>query len=76
MNVLLSADMPRDVCLCKYHENIKMPCESLHKEIDNFCLYSGSFAENFACNPESELCHEKCAKCPNLLQKIRSSAGP
>ena len=52
VNVLLSADMPRDVCLCKYYENIKMLCESLHKEIDDFPLYSGSFAENFFCNPE------------------------
>ena len=79
VNVLLSAAMPRDVCLCKYHENIKMLCESLHKEIDDFPMYPGTFAENFVCNPESELCMlgncKKCAKCPSLLQKIRSSAG-
>ena len=56
MNVLLSADMARVVCLCKYHENIKMLCESLHRETDDFPMYSGSFAENFVCNPESELC--------------------
>ncbi|CAH3185096.1 unnamed protein product [Porites lobata] len=58
---------------------VKMLCESLHKEIDDFPLYSGSFAENFVCNPESELCMlgkcKKCAKCPSLLQKIRSSSG-
>lgn len=59
---------------------VKMLCESLHKEIDDFPLYSGSFAENFVCNPaESELCMlgkcKKCAKCPSLLQKIGSSAG-
>ena len=35
---------------------VKMPFESLHKEIDDFPLYSGSFAENVVCNPESELC--------------------
>ena len=79
VNVLLSADMPRGVCLCKYHENIKMLCESLHKEIDDFPMYSGTFAENFVCRPESELCMlgkcKKCAKCPSFLQKIRSSAG-
>ena len=58
---------------------VKMLCESLHKEIDDFPLYSGSFAENFVCNSESELCMlgkcKKCVKCPSLLQKIRSSAG-
>ncbi|CAH3188775.1 unnamed protein product [Porites lobata] len=58
---------------------VKMLCESLHKEIDDFPPYSGSFAENFVCNPGSELCMlgkcKKCAKCPSLLQKIRSSAG-
>lgn len=56
---------------------VKMLCESLHKEIDDFPLYSGSFAENFVCNSESELCMlgkcKKCVKCPSLLQKIRSS---
>ena len=35
---------------------VKMLCESLHKEIYDFPLYSGRFAENFVCNPESELC--------------------
>jgi len=65
VNVFLSVDMPRDVCLCQYHENIKMLCECLHKEIANLPLYSGSFANNFVCNPESELCMlGKCGKCP------------
>jgi hypothetical protein len=36
INVMLSAEMPRDVCLCQYHENIKMICECLHKEIASF----------------------------------------
>lgn len=27
VNVLLSSAMPRDACLCQYHENIRMLCE-------------------------------------------------
>ncbi|CAH3182899.1 unnamed protein product [Porites lobata] len=58
---------------------VKTLCESLHKEIDDFPLYSGSFAENFVCNPGSELCMlgkcKKCVKCPSLLQKIRSTCN-
>ena len=28
-NVLLQAAMPQQVCLCQYHDNVKMLCESL-----------------------------------------------
>lgn len=66
VNIFLSVDMPRDVCLRQYHENIKMLCECLHKEIANLPLYSGSFV----CNPESELCMlGKCGKCPTGCRK-------
>ena len=66
VNVMLSADMPRDVCLCQYHENIKLICECLKKEIPSFPQYTGHFVDNFVCNSESELCMlGKGDKCPN-----------
>lgn len=78
VNVLLSAAMPRDVCLCQYHKNIKMLCEGLHQKITDFPLYSGSFVNNFVCSSESELCMlgrcGKCGKCPSWLQKIKDEA--
>ena len=40
VNVLLSSDMPRNVCLCQYHENIKLICDCLGKMIPEFPSYS------------------------------------
>ena len=75
VNVMLSVDMPRDVCLCQYHEKIKMICECLKKEISSFPQYSGNFVDNFVCNSESELCMlGKCNKCPNWLEGMKEEA--
>ena len=46
-NVLLSSEMPVNVCLCSYHENIQLICECLSKEIPIFPSYSGEFVNNF-----------------------------
>ena len=74
-NVLLYADMPRDVCLCQYHENIKMLCKVLYKEISNFPLYSGSFANKFVYSHDSELCmFGNCRKCPKWVWLLRGEA--
>ena len=35
LNVLLSSEIPRNVCLCQYHENIKLICDCL-KRSPNF----------------------------------------
>ena len=49
INVMLSSKMPIDVRLCSYHENIKLLCQCLSKEIPQFPAYSGSFVEYFVC---------------------------
>lgn len=68
INVLLSSDMPRSVCLCQHHENIKLICDCLSKEISNFPNYTGDFVDNFVCSPESEECMlGRCNKCPDWL---------
>ena len=73
INVMLSSKMPRDVCLCSYHENIKLLCQCLNKEIPQFPVYSGSFVENFVCNSESESCMlGKCNRCPKWLHQVRN----
>ena len=58
LSVLLSSEIPRNVCLClcQYHENIKLICDSLKKEIPEFPNYSGDFVENFVCSSDSEAC--------------------
>ena len=71
LNVLLSSEIPRNVCLCQYHENIKLICDCLKKEIPEFPNYSGDFVENFVCSSDSEACmFGRCAKCPDWLKTI------
>ena len=55
-NVMLSSEMPSNVCLCSYHENIKLLCLCLSNEVPQFPVSSGSFVDNFVCNSESEGC--------------------
>ena len=67
-NVKFSSDMPRDVCLCQHHENVKLLCDCLKKEIAEFPPYSGAFVNNFVCDSNSEVCMTgKCKNCPKPL---------
>ena len=71
LNVLLSSGIPRNVCLCQYHESIKLICDCLKKEIPKFPNYSGDFVEKFVCSSDSEACmFGRCAKCPDWLKTI------
>ena len=71
VNVLLSSAMPRNVCCCQYHEDIKLLCECITKQIDGFPSYSSDFVNNFVCNPDSEECMlGKCAKCCDMFRKL------
>ena len=55
-NVLLQAFMPRQVCLCQYHDNVKLLCECLTKEIQSFPSYCAAFVDNFVCDSNKEEC--------------------
>ena len=75
--VLLQSSMPRDVCLCMYHESVKNLCDCLNKEISSFLPYSGSFVNQFVCDSGKEGCMiGKCTRCrcPNWLEDIREDA--
>lgn len=74
-NVLLSSDMPINVCLCSYHENIRLICDCLNKEISNFPNYSGDFVDNLVCDSGSEECMlGRCSNCPKWLDTIRKES--
>lgn len=74
LHVQPSSDIPRNVCLCKYHENIKLICECLNNEIPNFPRYSSDFVENAVCTSKSEECMMgRCNNCPNWLNDITES---
>ena len=71
-NVHLLSEMPVNVCLCSYHENTRLICECLSKEIPIFPNYSGEFVNNFVCDYGSEACmFGKCENWPKWLDKIR-----
>lgn len=76
VNVVLSSSMPRNVCCCQYHENIKLLCDCLSKEVSEFPSYSSEFVDNFVCSSASEECMlGKCAKCPNYLNSFKDSSS-
>ncbi|RXN14647.1 Sentrin-specific protease 2 [Labeo rohita] len=66
-HVLRSSDTPRNVCLCRYHENIKLALDCLQHIIPRQAFQSTQdFVEAVACNPESPLCMlGQCAECRN-----------
>ena len=62
-NVLLESAMPRQVCLCQFHDNMKMLCDCLSKEISSFPSYSRSIVDHFVCDSNNEECMAgKCVK--------------
>lgn len=62
---------PKNVCLCLYHENINLICEALHKEFNEFPLYSNNFVNNFVCSPEIENCmFGNCDNCKGHFDKF------
>ena len=74
-NVLLQAAMPRQVCLCQYHDNVKLLCDCLSKEIESFPSYSGTFVDLFVCDSTKEECMmNKCNKCPAWLDTVKKDA--
>lgn len=74
-NVLLGSAMPRNVCLCQHHDNIRLLCDCLSKEIPRFPCYSSSFVDGFVCDTNNESCMTgKCKNCPEFLQKMKEEA--
>ncbi|EDO26419.1 predicted protein, partial [Nematostella vectensis] len=60
-----------DHCTSFYHENIKLICDCLSKQITEFPSYTGDFVDNFVCSPNSEECmHGKCSQCPKFLDEL------
>ena len=64
-NVLLSSDMPHNVCGCKYHNNIILMLESLHKKFPEIVpIYSSEFINQCVCDAENEDCmSDNCENC-------------
>ncbi len=65
--MLRSSDTPRNVCLCRYHENVKLALDCLQHVIPRQVFQSTQdFVEAVACNTDSPLCMlGQCAECMN-----------
>lgn len=74
-NVLLESAMPRQVFLCQYHDNMKMLCDCLSKEISSFPSYSRSIVDHFVCDSNNEeYMAGKCVTCPTWLDAVKENA--
>lgn len=74
-NVLLSSKMPRNVCLCEKHDNIKLLCEAIHKIVPRVPLYSSDVLHTFVCDSDNENCMTgKCKNCPKWVDEAKESA--
>ena len=65
-HVLLSSQMPKNVCVCMYHENFILAVETLHSYCPSIPLYKTEFPASCLVDPVDEKCwfsecrHESC----------------
>ena len=53
-HMLLNSDMPHNVCGCKYHNNMLLILECLHRTTDFIPLHLDEFIDLCICNKSSE----------------------
>ena len=65
-HVLLTRDLPRNVCMCEYHANMILKLESLHHYIESIPTYTHKFPENCICVSATKECWlNNCDECLN-----------
>ena len=58
--------LPRNVCVCKYHENFINAVNALHKVNSTIPKYNESFTPNIVCDMATNECwFNKCSTCMN-----------
>jgi len=55
-HILLSSQMPSNVCTCVYHENFMMALSALHAVVPSVPSYDKDFAASCFVNPEVDSC--------------------
>lgn len=55
-NVLLTSEMPHNVCICKRHANFNFVVEALSKTIENIPLTGKELLRNLCCDVNNEKC--------------------
>ena len=70
-HVLLSCQLPHNVCMCKYHENFILAVNSLHKVVPACPAYSSSYLDEIVCQSAKEDCWMmKCTDCKDKLYNL------
>jgi hypothetical protein len=70
-NVLLSNEMPHNVCVCKYHANFIFVIDAIHQKIDSFPSSHADILSAVCCNLKSEKCmSSECEKCLTNLHSL------
>ena len=65
-HVLLTSQLPRNVCICKYHENFINAVNVLHKVKLTIPKYDEGFTLNIICDMATDKCwFNKCSTCMN-----------
>ena len=63
-HVLLSSQLPRNVCLCKYHENFIMAVNTLNKEFGHIPKYDHDLPAKLVCAAATDDCwFNRCPTC-------------
>ena len=63
-HVLLSSQIPRNVCVCQKHENISLILQALHNLDKNVPLYSHALPESIVCSDNRDKCwNNLCETC-------------
>ena len=75
-HVLLSSQLPHNVCLCKYHENFIMAVNVLNNTDPTFPRYDHNFPNELVCTAATEDCwFNKCQNCKDA-QLLRRKFPP
>ena len=68
-HVKLFDQIPHQVCVCSYHENVRLLLVAL-KEHTTLNTDFAAFTEQVTCDPSAKVCMSgKCSKCANAIDK-------
>ena len=72
-HVLLTSELPRNVCVCIHHENLILLLERLHKFDQRFPQYKTNLPLSWVCNEHNDDCwFNRCENCKDgkLFQSL------
>lgn len=73
-HVLLTIELPRNVCVCRYHENFILLWDALHKFNARFPSYHHELASSSICAESTDNCwYNKCEICKDGVLHTRSA---